>query len=296
MVKFTYYYRGVWGIKSVKGTGLGCLGALFCFALIFALPFTFDDGGIFNLILIIGAISCLIAGMRYDSKRKISFGDQQKEKLKNVFNTLDDFSATQEFTSPNFESGIAIDEMRKKICIIENQHKNYGEVSETNKYEYQIYVYSFSEIIQSEILKNGVTITKISRSDQISGAIVGGALGGGAGAIIGGLGASSQSITTITSLELQIVVNNAKNSVHKVTFLSPNSIGAFITGDELKAINHWHNLFTHILNRNDDNRPTVSSSPSLSVADELTKLAQVRRDGLLTEEEFEQQKQKILSN
>ncbi|MBU8877952.1 SHOCT domain-containing protein [Bacillus sp. FJAT-29790] len=95
-------------------------------------------------------------------------------------------------------------------------------------------------------------------------------------------------------LELQIVVNNAKNSVHRVIFISPHDLGAFMTGDEIKEANHWHNLLTHIIDRTDGNIISENSS-STYVADELTKLADLYSKGILTEEEFKQQKQRMLN-
>lgn len=280
------------------GIGLGCLGAIFFFSLIFILPI--QQGSWFILFFILASLASMIAGGRYDTKRKFDFADNILKKLNGIVKKIEGFNVTQEFISPSLESYIAIDEDNKKVCIIENEHKNHGELSKTtSKFEYKSYVYSFSEIIQSEIIKDGVTINKTSRGSQIGGALIGGVIAGGVGAIIGGSGASSKSKTTITSLELQIVVNNVKQSIHKVIFMSPHDLGAFITDDETKKINHWHNLLTYIINKSESVNLTKSQDINTlhtSTADELKKLAELRNDGILTEDEFQKQKQKLLSS
>ena len=42
--------------------------------------------------------------------------------------------------------------------------------------------------------------------------------------------------------------------------------------------------------------PKIAADPNASVADELTKLAQLRDSGVLTDEEFETQKERLLRN
>ncbi|WP_210367889.1 SHOCT domain-containing protein [Bacillus sp. REN3] len=278
------------------GVGIGCLGMIF-FAIILFTGISDDSGSGFVWFCIIGIFASAFVGLYLDNKRKINFVVDLSKNMKNIVENIKDFNISQEFMSPNRESYIAIDEDTKKVCIIENKHKNHGELSPTlSKFEYESFIYSFSEIIQSEIIKDGVTINKTSRGSQIGGAIVGGIVAGGVGAVIGGLGASSESKTTTTQLELQLVVNNSKKSSHKIVFMSPHDIGKVITGDEISEINHWHNLFTHILNRNNDSKLGKVEKNQQPIAEELQKLAQLKMSGFLTDDEFEIQKQKLLSS
>ncbi|MGF9975334.1 SHOCT domain-containing protein [Viridibacillus arvi] len=282
------------------GTGVGCLGMIFFAFLLFSVASGSEDlsTGFFWFCLI-GIGASAFGGLIFDVKRQSSFADEIKKKLKDTVKTVENFNGTQEFTSPNLESYIAIDEDNKKVCIIENKHKNtnsWALSKSLSKFDYKYYVYSFDEIIQSEIIKDGVTINKTSRGSQIGGAIIGGALAGGVGAIIGGLGGSSESTSVVNKLELQIAVNNAKKSSYKVIFKSPYDLGEFITGDEEEKINHWYNLLTLIINRTDENVVSEKTLPSTYVSDELKKLAELKHDGILTEEEFKQQKQKLLSS
>ncbi|HHW37447.1 MAG TPA: SHOCT domain-containing protein [Bacillales bacterium] len=278
------------------GVGIGCLGMIIFGIILFSVASSGELSAGFVWLCLIGIAGSAFGGLFLDNKRKLGFGGELSKKLKDTVKKIDGFNVTQEFMSPNFESYIAIDEDNKKICIIENEHKNFGEISKTlNRYLYQHNVFSYADIIQSEVIKDGVTINRTSRGSQIGGAIIGGALAGGVGAIIGGLGASSESKSIITSLELQIVVNNSKKSNYKVVFKSPNDLGAFTTGNEINDINHWHNLLSHIINRTDNNSSISSNKPLLTISDELKKLAELKDSGILTEKEFNTQKQKLLS-
>lgn len=279
------------------GTGFGCLGMII-FGLILLKLINIDDvGGGLILLCMFGIVASGVIGIMFDDKRKFWLADDLVKKIKNIMKSIENFKITQEFFSPNLESYIAIDEENKQICIIENEHKNYSILSETlNKYEYKSYVLDYKDIIQSEILRDGVTINKTSRGSQIGGALVGGVLAGGVGAVIGGLSASSESTSTVTKLELQVVVNNSKKSFHRVIFMSPDDITLperILPNKDLeKEITHWYNLLSHIV---DKTEPELSTTNLMSTADELNKLLVLRNSGVLTDEEFNQQKSRILS-
>lgn len=278
------------------GVGIGCLGMIIFAIILYEGVGSSDSSSGFIWFCLIGIGASAFAGFHLDDKRKLDFGDELTRKLKNIVKILKNFNVTQEFISPNLESYIAIDESNRKICIIENEHKGNGQLSRTlNKYDYKYYVYSFDEVIQSEILKDGVTINNTSRGSQIGGAIIGGVLAGGVGAIIGGMGASSESTSVVNKLELIVAVNNLKKSTHRVVFKSPFDFGKFITNREEDEIIHWHNLLTHIIKRVDsESNSTIINKETGSLTDDLKKLAELRNEGILTEEEFQQQKRKIL--
>lgn len=71
----------------------------------------------------------------------------------------------------------------------------------------------YKDIVESHLIENGDTITKTSRTSQIGGMLVGGALLGAGGAIIGGLSGKKNSSTVIKSLELKIIVDDLNNPV-----------------------------------------------------------------------------------
>lgn len=281
------------------GVGIGCLGMILFAIILFSVASSSEElstGFVWFCIIGIGASA--IWGLYLDQKRKSNFTNDIIQKLINTVKSIKDFNASQEFVSPNLESYIGIDENKRKICIIENKHNNHGqELSKTmSKFDYKYYVYSFDDILRSEILKDGITINKTDRGSQIGGALIGGAIAGGVGAVIGGLGGSSESTSVTNKLELQIAINNIEKSSYKIYFLAPHDTGLTLKGDEEEKLYHWHNLLSLIINKSNHNEVPKTDITNVSISDELKKLAELKREGILTEEEFTQQKQKLLSN
>jgi hypothetical protein len=73
----------------------------------------------------------------------------------------------------------------------------------------------------------------------------------------------------------------------------------------LEQARHWHGLISVLINladKEDHHSPTQQTitpnapSSSIPVADELLKLGQLLQSGLLTQEEFQSQKAKLLNN
>lgn len=90
--------------------------------------------------------------------------------------SLDGFTPSQKVMDNDGNSGIAVDEGRKKVCLIKQSMGNID-----------LDVLTYRDILSSEIFENGVTITKTARGNQLGGALIGGLALGGVGAIIGGL-------------------------------------------------------------------------------------------------------------
>ena len=86
-----------------------------------------------------------------------------------------DFQITEQFEGNlHVSQMICVDEIKKKVAFIDGE-----------KYR----IYNYRDILSSEVLIDGNEVVKTSRTSQIGGALVGGILAGGVGAIIGGLSA-----------------------------------------------------------------------------------------------------------
>ena len=129
-------------------------------------------------------------------------------------------------------------------------------------------------------------VTKSSNGSTVGRAIVGGLIAGPAGAIIGGT----------TSKKTTEIIDNTKTITHHHYYAIINltsAVNPIITVDcgkfnammaeEIKAI-----VMGIIARRN-------PSSSSISIADELSKLAMLKDQGVLTQIEFDQQKQLLLA-
>ena len=242
------------------------------------------------LILVIGAAILIIVlrSLAVNNRQK-----QMEEKLK----SLRDFSASQQFVGLDGTSAIAVDEERKKVCLMKH-----GDPVESD-------IVSYKDILSSEVAVDGATtVTKTSRSSQLGGALVGGLAFGGTGAIIGGLSGRQISSDRVRRIDLRLTVNRASSPIHNVSFLtdrdSGTQKGGFAYNVMMERAIHWHGLIEVLIKLADSEEAVKEKIPAASgmvsptresVADELTKLAQLKERGLLTDEEFLTQKAKLLS-
>jgi hypothetical protein len=133
---------------------------------------------------------------------------------------------------------------------------------------------------------DGISITKTSRTSQIGGALLGGILFGGFGALVGGLTGKTSTSNKVNRIDLRLTVNNTEAPFHEVHFRS------------MQMARQWHALIEVLIKRADeDERRAQAPEPKRveSIADELAKLAELRRQEILTENEFNEQKAKLLS-
>ncbi len=122
---------------------------------------------------------------------------------------LEDFSATQRIIGVDATTGLAVDEQRNRVCLINRTEDNV-----TTR------IYSYDDLLSCELFEDGVTLTKTVRSSQIGGALVGGLLLGGVGAVIGGLSGRTQTSGKVTKVDVRVTVNDTARPLHDITFLN----------------------------------------------------------------------------
>lgn len=273
----------------------GCLGAIIFFILMLR-SLIFGDFYIMLFFLILMFIS-LIAGVIFGDKSRKNFALEIKQLLENKINQLD-MNVSQYFIADDGESAIAIDEENNKIGIIVNNNNNPTVLNRTfNNYNFSSRIFDFKDILKSEILKDGKSITSTSITSTVSGAVLGGMIAGGVGAIIGGMAGEKETVNVVSRLELQVVVNDPKKSVYRIVFAANTEEFTIhqLSSKELEEIaHHWHNLLSHIIKLNDSE--IKNNISNFNKIDELKKLGELLNEGFITQEEFEIEKQKLLNN
>lgn len=221
------------------------------------------------------------------------------ELLKNKFAEIENFSVTKQVNSYIGFYIFAIDETNEKIAFVTDLDKT---------------VIDFADIISLELIEDGNTISKKSTSRTIGGAIIGGILTGGVGAIIGGLSGSSTQKSKVSSISLKIQLRSldkpsllikcfdstTMTTEHKASIETDGNVESWIyklgkqNADEIK------DLISVIIDRVDNKAvpilETITTKLTYSLADEILKLNELKEKGILTEQEFQTQKQKILTN
>lgn len=216
-------------------------------------------------------------------KRDIKKQQAGRVKTAGILFNSTNFSATQKLVDCS-GAGIAIDESRKKICLLEWDIGG----------RFRRKIIDYRDILASEIEEDGKIVTKTQRGSQIGGALIGGLALGGAGAIIGGLSGKTVSSNVASSISLIVTVNSTEDPVFEIILSGKDEFD--YAAASAKA-HHWHKLLTVVIKQADmeDSASEKVATQSGTVADELAKLAALKEQGILSDDEFSAQKQKLLA-
>ena len=170
---------------------------------------------------------------------------------------------------------------------------------------------SFDQIISVEVLEDNTLLSSKSTTRTVGGALLGGALAGGAGMIVGGLSGDSKQkkrVSKVTvkikhrdystpSLEIPCFVASELTWSDEVK--SDDAADWWLYKEELKnaqKIADYVSVVIDEVDRQEKRSQTVQpiSSQKSSFVDELAKLASLKEQGLLTEDEFKALKEKLL--
>ena len=167
-------------------------------------------------------------------------------------------------------------------------------------------IFNYADILEVSYEENGSQLYTKSAGRTVGGAIVGGVLMGGAGAVVGGLSGASKQNKEVRNMDIKILLRSTTRTSCVLHFKDIDR--NLKTKDEtdrnlyetyVKRANQAKDILSIIIDNAKQTiapiaQPVVAPTSSRSVADELTKLAKLKADGILTEEEFQAQKSKLL--
>lgn len=189
----------------------------------------------------------------------------------------------------NKEGLVAVDNVRKKFLLY-----NFDDINPS-------YVaLPYASLLSVAIITDGVMVSEKSTMRTVGGALVGGALFGGAGAVVGGLSGDSKQGQMIGRVSVKFVLRDVTSPTFEIVFLNmmqvkPSDSDYYKVEMALDVANKVKDFASIIIDEVDrsEKAPQVQNNNS-SVADELAKLADLKAKGILTEEEFQAQKAKLL--
>lgn len=174
-----------------------------------------------------------------------------------------------------------------------NQRRQQILVAKTLLDDYKII--NFSDIVSYKVNQNGHNETK---HHGITRAIVGGALAGGVGAIVGATTGGKQT-DYIDHLGLIISLKDGSNFevvfIRKMEQIKSNSLSARTS---IESLNKLISLIDSIIAQNQaSNIDKINSNSDTSndSADEIRKFKKLAEDGIITQEEFEAKKKQLLN-
>lgn len=170
-------------------------------------------------------------------------------------------------------------------------------------------LFNYSEIIEVSYEENGNQLYSKSAIRTFGGAIVGGALMGGAGAMVGGLSGNTKKNMEIRTMNIKILMRNT----HRATYILKFNDSKRVLKTKNNADNDLYERFKKNADKAKDLLSVIidkvkqetkesgyqdnfHSVQQLSVADELAKLVKLKSEGIITKEEFNVQKSKLLNS
>lgn len=161
-------------------------------------------------------------------------------------------------------------------------------------------VFEASDVLSAELYIDGECETRTSRTSQAAGVLVGGLLLGGVGLVIGGLTGKKKSRRMVSSIILRVMVNDTDNPLHEVSLLGRelrrDSPQAQKLIDTARTFHAKIDLMIKRADREDQlaerhaaqaNQNTALGAPTLSIADELRKLVDLKNSGELSDAEYQ---------
>lgn len=239
------------------------------------------------VVIVVGILQAMSNSEKIEEKGKKNY---------QTLKSLPDFNVTKVIEGVNNEYLFAVDEKVKKIAVIQSLHKT---------------IIPFDQIISVEVIEDNVIIQQKSSLRTIGGAVVGGVLAGGAGAVVGGLSGDSTQNKTVSKVQVKIKLRDINHPSYIINCFDCKTMTAgqkpikpsSMEGDLYKqGLKHAHSIadtisaIIDITDKSTNNSPEKPEAPKQvgSIADELAKLADLKDRGILTEEEFNAQKQTLL--
>lgn len=239
----------------------------------------------------------------YDRKDEISYSGKwhvipNNDRSKLLFIKTDakdcqEFEIEDFYISNSVSDGnglVAIDSKRKKLLLYNFDDKNPAYI-----------VIAYADLLSVAVVTDGVMISEKSTMRTVGGALVGGALMGGAGAVVGGLSGSATQGQKIGKVSVKFVLRDISTPSFEIAFLDmmkikPSDPEYHKVERALKKANEVKDLTSIVIDEVDRTEKVKSNNVKLvgSIADELEKLAELKAKGILTEEEFNAQKAKLL--
>lgn len=190
------------------------------------------------------------------------------------------FKATDTYFENMGEKGIAVDKIHRRFAFLNPRGRD---------------VVNYGQIVRSEVCVDSEILIKTDRLGQVGGAMLGGMLTGGVGALIGALGAKKKQVKNIKRVELKIIVSGSTTPTYTIVF---GSVRGFDANQAIANASKWHDLLSIAIKEHGDSVQLASSKQSSqpqSVADELNKYADLLKKGFLSEDEFKKAKAALLS-
>jgi len=199
------------------------------------------DFGHWLILIILGTI----VGVIYWINRLINESTKRKDMTQGL-SDIPDFSIRYKLMGEDGNTGIAVDEGRKKICLI--HHTGYAKTYPT----LETRVFSYKDILSCEIIENGIAVIKTSRTNQIGSALISGLAFETLGTVVGGLPKKEVSSRKVKRIDMWLMVNDTKRPTHTVNFQNTeHKKGGIVYNQAMDKVRWWYALMETLIRQAD---------------------------------------------
>jgi hypothetical protein len=192
------------------------------------------------------------------------------------------FQATKKYISGEHGIGIAFNSSTKKFALLSPYH---------------LLNIDPEQIASVEVCVDSETLIITNKASLIGGAALGGILTGGFGAIVMALGAKKKQETNVKAVDLKIMLLGNSDPIRRIPFYGYTDRGS--ARRALQEAGEWHDLIKTAMEEASRRNVSINKSsqdfysPSL-LTEDLKKLVELHSGGLISSEEFQQAKRKLL--
>lgn len=256
-------------------------------------------------VILAAIIVGLIAGFN-QSKKDEAAKRERGEKFKKA---TEEFNVSAKVVGVNNHFQFIVDDIDKNIIYMESTWKKK--------------IIPFDKIMGVEMIEDNTMISSRSLGRTIGGALIGDLVAGGAGMVVGGLSGNSKQKKKVSKVEVIIKMRDFNDTSLRIPCFEAgretNNTKKEIKPDEtvygpmyrkgLEDAIKITELVSIIIDQMDKGtmQPNITNSSSIessniisaastSIADEIKKLADMKAQGLITEEEFASLKSKLINN
>lgn len=241
---------------------------------------------------ILGFIGIIVVMFLVINTNEANKRKETQDKITSLISSAPEFHTTRSIEISG-DLVLLINDDAKQICILRPSIKK---------------IIGFDQVIDVEYIVNEDTVASKSTLNTIGRAVVGGVLAGGVGAIVGGLSGKTKTESRISKIAVKVLIRDIDIPALNITYfdcktlpdhkpVAPDSI--YCQNEILMAQNFVNTISVIIEEGKRIEIPKSQEQQALpnniSVADEIKKLANLRDEGILTQEEFEKQKTLLLS-
>lgn len=218
---------------------------------------------------------------------KINQANQRSEVIKQL-KQVSDFNADIEFTYNDAQYWVGINNQNEEIKILKLESNG------TNKTE--VYL-KFANIISVELLEDGMVKYSKSAMRTFGGAVLGGVLAGGAGAIIGGLSGDSKEEKQISKIEVKLLLRDYRNTSFIMEFYSGvdvNTSSLVYKMAHNEAMDFVDTIKVIIDKVDRKEQISTNTVQRVDVSKDIEQLYDLKVKGIISEEEFQNLKKRYL--